>query len=311
MTWTTEDIGDLTGRTAVVTGVTGGLGSHAARQLLTHGADLVVTARDLMKAADTIAQFPSGHERVQVVELDLADLAGTKRVAAELGGRLDRIDILVNNAGIMVPPKATTKDGFELQMGTNHLGHFAWTATLWPLLARSSARIVTVSSIAHNGARGIDLSVLTPQGSTRRYRRWQAYAESKLANLMFALELDRRVRAVGLDVVSVAAHPGVAATNLTRTGSQLAGRSLPGMAMHQITGIVAQPAFAGAWPLLMAATDPTLTGGEYIGPTGLRGMRGRPGPAQPSAVARDENLADALWSASEQATGVTFDVVAP
>jgi len=310
MSWSTDDIPDLTGRRAVITGVTGGLGLHTALGLARKGADLVVTARDAAKADDTVARIRQDTPGVSidVISLDLADLADARRAAAEVSAAYDRIDVLVNNAGIMLTPQSTTADGFELQIGTNHLGHFAWTAGLWPLLDASGARIVTVSSVAHTTAGSIDLTSLTPEGSSRRYRRWQSYGESKLANLVFALELDRRATAAGSAVVSVAAHPGYAATNLTKTGPSVGGLSLPGIGMHQISKIIGQPASHGAWPLLMAATDPTLTGGEYVGPGALGGMRGRPKLVATSPVARDEGLAHDLWAASEAAAGVEFPV---
>ena len=311
MSWSTDDIPDLSGKRAVITGVTGGLGLHTAIGLARKGAELVVTARNERKAEDAVGQITGKVPGavVEIVSLDLADLADAKRAAASCAKAYDRIDILVNNAGIMIPPKYNeTTDGFELQMGTNHLGHFAWTAGLWPLLKAGDARIVTVSSIAHTTAGSIDLTAFTPEGSSRTYRRWQTYAESKLANLMFALELDRRAKAAGLGVVSVGAHPGYAATNLTKTGATVNGLSLPGIGMHQITKIIGQSAAHGAWPLLMAATDRSLTGGEYVGPAGFRGMRGRPTLVGMARVARDEQLADDLWAASETATGTTFEV---
>jgi NAD(P)-dependent dehydrogenase (short-subunit alcohol dehydrogenase family) len=278
MSWTTGDIPDLSGRRVLITGVTGGLGLHTAIGLARRGADLIVTARNPAKADEAVARIrrAAPGAAVDIVTLDLADLDGTKQAAAEVVEAYDRLDILINNAGIMLTPRSRTKDGFELQMGTNHLGHFAWTAVLWPLLDASGARVVSVSSAAHTTVGSIDLSTLTREGSPRRYRRWQSYAESKLANLMFALELDRRAKASGSSVVSVAAHPGYAATNLTKTGPSFGGVSLSGIGMHQITKIIGQPASHGAWPLLMAATDPALTGGEYVGPRGFQGMRGRP-----------------------------------
>lgn len=310
MAWSTDDIPDLSGRRAVITGVTGGLGLHTAIGLARRGAELVVTARDSSGAERAVDQIAEAvpDTVVDVVSLDLADLAGAVRTAGNVARTYDRIDILVNNAGIMIPPKRTTADGFELQMGTNHLGHFAWTATLWPLLVSSAARIVTVSSLAHFSARGIDLRALTTEGTPRPYRRWQSYAESKLANLSFAIELDRRTKAAGLGVVSVAAHPGYASTNLTKTGPTVGGNSLPAMGMHQITRIIAQSAEMGSWCLLRAATDPTLTGGEYVGPSGFRQLRGRPRLVGTTRAARDELLADELWSASETATGMHFTV---
>jgi NAD(P)-dependent dehydrogenase (short-subunit alcohol dehydrogenase family) len=310
MTWSTDDIPDLTGRRAIVTGVTGGLGLHTAIGLARKGAELVVTARDAAKAEDTVDRIRVDvpDATIDVVPLDLADLADARRAAADVARAYDRIDILVNNAGIMLTPQSQTKDGFELQIGTNHLGHFAWTAGLWPLLDASSARVVSVSSVAHTSAGSIDLTSLTPEGSARRYRSWRSYGESKLANLMFALELDRRAKASGSGVVSVAAHPGYAATNLTKTGPSVGGLSLPGIGMHQLTRLVGQPASHGAWPLLMAATDPSLTGGEYVGPGGFKGMRGRPELVGMAQVARDEELADDLWAASEAAVAAEFTV---
>ena len=310
MTWTTNDIPDLTGRVAVVTGATGGLGVATAIELARHGARLVITARDASRADDAVARIlaETPCAEVQVVSLDLADLADAKRAALDVLERHDRIDILVNNAGIMATPRRTTVDGFELQIGTNHIGHFAWTAGLWPALVAGQARIVSVSSLAHLQAGGVDLRSLTPEGSPRRYFRWTSYAESKLANLSFALELDRRVKAAGIDVVSVAAHPGIASTNLTRTGSGMSGNPLAGVAMHQLTRVIAQSATAGAGPLLLAATEPSLMGGEYLGPQGLGGSRGHPGPAAASAQAIDPVLAENLWAASESAAAITFAI---
>lgn len=311
MTWSTHDIPDLSGKRALITGVTGGLGLHTAIGLAKHGAELVVTARDEGKAETAVASIAESvpGASIEVVSLDLADLADVRRAAADVSKAYERIDILVNNAGIMVPPRySTTADGFELQIGTNHLGHFAWTAELWPVLRDSDARIVTVSSLAHTAVGGIDLTTLTREGSTRRYRRWQGYGESKLANLLFALELDRRAKAAGLDVVSVAAHPGYASTNITKTGPTGGRLSLPDIGMHQVSKIIAQSAAAGALPILMAATDPSLTGGEYVGPSGIRGLRGRPKLVGMSRAARDEDLARDLWSASEAAIGAIFDI---
>ena len=312
MNWRTSDIPDLTGKRAVITGVTGGLGFHTALELARKGAELVVTARDEAKGQESIARIRDEvpGASVDLVLLDLASLADAKRAASEVASTYDRADILVNNAGIMATPKNTTVDGFELQIGTNHLGHFAWTATLWPLLKASDARIVTVSSLAHAGARGFDLRSLDFAGSPRRYHRWTSYSESKLANLSFALELNRRVKEAGLDVVSVAAHPGYASTNLQKTGVSLGGgvNTLVGIATHQVSRIIGQSAAMGAWSLLLAATDPALTGGEYVGPGSFAQYRGRPRLVGMTRWARDEDLADNLWTASEQATGVEFDV---
>lgn len=296
MVWNTEAMGDLTGRRALVTGATSGIGTETARELLRHGAEVVFTARDDRKAEATMAQLGGD---VEVVTLDLADLPGTIAAAQGLVSAGRHFDILVNNAGVMVPPFSRTMDGYELQIATNHLGHFAWTATLWPLLRDGATRIVTVSSLAHSMTKSIDLRSFEPNGDPRRYKRWRSYAESKLANLLFMKELDRRVKVAGLEVVSVGAHPGFSSTNLTRPG---------GIALHSLVGAFGQPAQAGAWPSLRAATDPELTGGEYVGPTGLRQTRGRPATVGMTSTARDPQLAADVWAASETATGVVFTV---
>ncbi len=312
MKWTTDQIGDLTGKRAVITGVTGGLGVNTAMELACHGAALVVTARDDAKAAqalDRIERAAPGAP-VDVVSLDLADLTDVRRAADDVNHMVQdmggNIDILINNAGVMATPERKTADGFELQIGTNHLGHFAWTALLWPTLVASNSRIVTVSSLAHSMTNSVDLRSFTPEGAPRRYRRWRSYGESKLANLSFALELNRRVEAAGLGVVSVAAHPGLASTNLTAAGPSLGGSTIGSIGLHQITRVIGQPAPAGAWPLLMAATQEDLLGGSYVGPSLLHQTRGRPRLVGMTAAARDEALADAIWAASESATGVEF-----
>jgi NAD(P)-dependent dehydrogenase (short-subunit alcohol dehydrogenase family) len=310
MSWSTDDIPDLTGHRAVVTGVTGGLGLETALGLARHGADLVVTARDAAKADDAVTRLRGEvpDATIDVVSLDLADLADVERAAGEVVAAYDRIDIVVNNAGVMATPHRETADGFELQIGTNHLGHFAWTARLWPLLRSSDARVVSVSSLMHTRARGIDLRSLTPGGAPGRYWRWRSYSESKLACLSFALELDRRVKAAGLGLVSVAAHPGYASTNLQKSGVSMGGgiSEITGVAFHQVSRIIGQSAGMGAWPLLRAATDPGLTGGEYVGPSSVGQTRGRPRLVGMTRWARDEELADELWAASETAAGVSF-----
>lgn len=293
MTWSTDDIGDLTGKRAIVTGATSGIGTQTAIELARHGANVTITARDDRKAADTLARVDA-----EVVELDLADLTGTIGAAQAVVADGRPIDLLVNNAGVMVPPFSLTQQGYELQIGTNHLGHFAWTATLWPLL-RQGSRVVTVASLAHGGAHDIDLRSLTTEGSPRRHRKSRSYSESKLANLLFMKELDRRVKSAGLPVVSVGSHPGLAATNLGAPG---------GFVVASVLGVIGQPPHAGAWPSLMAASDPSLTGGEYIGPSGFRQTRGAPKRVGMTKTARDEDLAVRLWTASEQAADLTFDV---
>lgn len=306
MSWSIEDIPDLTGRRALVTGVTGGLGEHTAMGLARNGADVVVTARAAAKAAPVMERLrQAARGEVTLVDLDLADLASVQRTAESLLRTYDRLDVVVNNAGVMAPPKRRTADGFELQIGTNHLGHFALTGRLWPLVRASSARVVFVSSLAHRVVKGIDLRSLEPGGDPRAYQRWRSYSESKLANLMTALELGER--AAGTGVVSVAAHPGYAATDLQRTGPELdGGPTLQSQAMLLLNQVVAQPASVGAWPVLLAATLPGLASGAYVGPDGIGEVRGRPTLVGTSAAARDRPARAALWSASQAATGVSF-----
>jgi len=306
MSWSTEDIPDLTGRRALVTGVTGGLGEHTATGLARNGADVIVTARNAAKAEPVMSRLrQSARGQVTLVDLDLADLASVQRTAESLLQTYDRLDVVVNNAGVMAPPKRRTADGFELQIGTNHLGHFALTGRLWPLLSARSGRVVFVSSMAHRMVKSVDLRSLQPGGDPRSYQRWRSYAESKLANLMTALELGER--AAGTGVVSVAAHPGYAATDLQRTGPEMAGGpTLQSRAMLLLNQVIAQPATAGAWPVLLAATLPGLASGAYLGPDGVGEVRGRPTLVGTSAAARDRASRAALWAASEAATGVSF-----
>lgn len=306
MSWSTDDIPDLTGRRVLVTGVTGGLGEHTAITLARHGADLVVTARDAAKAKPIVDRLrATGQGEVELLDLDLADLGSVRSAAESVLSAYDRLDVLINNAGVMAPPKRRTADGFELQIGTNHVGHFALTGRLWPLLRDSSARVVFVSSQAHRITRGVDLRSLEPGGDPRAYQKWRSYGESKLANLMTALELADR--AAGTGVVSVAAHPGYAATDLQRAGPELGGGpTLQSRAMTLLNKVVAQSAAAGAGPLLVAATLPGLASGSYVGPDGVAEARGRPTLVGTSSIARDRDARRGLWAASEAATGVSF-----
>ena len=242
----------------------------------------------------------AGGAEVELAELDLARLdsvSGFARWYAE--GHPDGLDLLLNNAGIMAPPRSMTADGFERQLGTNHLSHFALTGRLLPsLLERPGARVVTVSSVAHKiGA--IDFDDL--QGR-RRYRRWGRYGQSKLANLMFALELDRRAKRSGVDLVSVAAHPGYAATNLQTAGPP----AHEALLMRLVNLVIAQSAEMGALPLLYAATEPDLPGGVFVGPDGVGEVGGHPRLVEPSRRARDTEVARRLWQESERLTGVSF-----
>jgi len=301
--WTAADIPGLADRRALVTGVTGDLGRETARELARAGAHVILTGRDetrLAQAAQRIADdVPDA--RLDTVLLDLADLSSVRQGAELVLKSTDRLDILVNNAGVMATPPRRTADGFELQLGTNHLGHFALTGLLMPALG--SARVVTVSSQMHRMALRAPLRDPREHG---RYQKWVAYAQSKLANLLFMRELDRRARTAGLGLTSVAAHPGYAATQLQTSGPQLGGKSLSSRVMAAATPLLGQSPRMGALPSLYAATYPGLPGGTYVGPSQWMEMRGTPKIVAMSRPARDERAAARLWELSEQATGVTF-----
>jgi NAD(P)-dependent dehydrogenase (short-subunit alcohol dehydrogenase family) len=301
--WTAQEIPDQHGRTAIVTGANSGLGRIVARELARHGAGMIIATRDTAKggeAASAIkAAFPSA--TVEAAQLDLANLGSIRAFAERIRAGHDHIDLLVNNAGVMAAPYRRTADGFELQFGTNHLGHFALTGLLLPLLrVRPDARVVTVSSNAHKrGQMRFD-----DQQGEHGYSRWGAYAQSKLANLLFAFELQRRLKAAGWRLISVVAHPGYSATNLQLSGPPPYERFV----MRLGNRLFAQPAEMGALPLLYAATAADLPGGSYVGPDGMGEMRGRhPMLVQATERARDEEAARRLWEISERLTGVIYD----
>lgn len=302
MPWTADDIPDLTGRSAIVTGANSGIGFHAALELARHGARVTLTARDPGRGAAALDRLRAEVPAADVVlgSLDLADLASVRDFAAAYQGDLD---VLVNNAGVMAVPLRYTPDGFESQFGTNHLGHFALTGLLLPtLLARPGARVVTVTSGVHRIG-SIDFTDLDAQ---RSYRKWPAYAQSKLANLLFAFELQRRADAAGVDLRSTAAHPGYAATNLQAAGPRLAGSKVAETGAALVTRVIGQPAAAGALPTLRAATDPAVRGGEVFGPGGPLELRGAPKQVAVSRRARDRALAARLWAVSQEKTGVEY-----
>lgn len=286
--WTAADISDQTGRTFVVTGANSGLGASAARALAAAGASVVLACRNTAKG-DQAAKTMIG--KVEVRQLDLADLSSVRSFAAGL----DQVDVLVNNAGIMAVPKRKTADGFESQIGTNYLGHFALTGLLLPKL---TDRVVSLSSYVHLIGR-INLDDLNWE--RRRYQRWGAYAQSKLADLMFAYELQRRLTAAGSPVKSIAAHPGYASTEL-----QSHTESIQDRVMGIGNRLFAQSADMGALPELYAATVPTLRGGEFIGPRGRLGVSGNPKIVGSSKASKDEAVAAKLWTLSEELTGVSY-----
>jgi len=304
MTWTEKDVPDQSGRVAIVTGSNTGLGYDNARVLAARGATVVMAVRDTAKgdaAADRIRQLTPGAV-VVVQKLDLGSLASVRTAGAELAAAYPRIDLLINNAGVMYPPKQTTVDGFELQFGTNHLGHFALTGLLLNnLLSVDGSRVVVVSSIAHNIRAKIDFADL--QWETRRYDRVASYGQSKLANLMFAYDLQRRLAAAKAKTIAVAAHPGVAATELVR---HVPGAGLPGV--NWLSGRLLNTSELGALATLRAATDPAVQGGQYYGPDGFKELRGYPVLVNSSPQSHDTALQARLWSVSEELTGVTYPV---
>ena len=304
MTWTEKDVPDQSGRVAIVTGSNTGLGYDNARVLAARGATVVMAVRDTAKgdaAADRIRELTPGAV-VAVHKLDLGSLASVRTAGAELAAAYPRIDLLINNAGVMYPPKQTTVDGFELQFGTNHLGHFALTGLLLNnLLSVDGSRVVVVSSIAHNIRAKIDFADL--QWETRRYDRVASYGQSKLANLMFAYDLQRRLAAAKAKTIAVAAHPGVAATELVR---HVPGAGLPGV--NWLSGRLLNTSELGALATLRAATDPAVQGGQYYGPDGFKGLRGYPVLVTSSPQSHDTALQARLWSVSEELTGVTYPV---
>src|SRR5215472_11499338 len=295
--WTSEDVPGQHGRVAVVTGANTGLGFETAQALAARGASVVLAVRDIEKgkrAAARIAGAAPG-ANVMVQPLDLTSLDSIRAAAGELRAKHPRIDLLINNAGVMFTPKQATRDAFELQLGTNHLGHFALTGLLLEqMLPVPGSRVVTLSSLAHRIRARINFDDL--QGE-RSYHRVAAYGQSKLANLLFTYELQRRLSGAGT-TIAVAAHPGLAATELTR--------HTPAIAAFFYARVISQNAAMGALPTLRAATDPGVLGGQYYGPGGFLGARGYPELAHSSRQSHDTALQRRLWTVSEQLTGVTF-----
>jgi NAD(P)-dependent dehydrogenase (short-subunit alcohol dehydrogenase family) len=304
MTWSSADIPDLTGRSIIVTGANSGIGLEAAKALAAHGAAVTLAVRDIGRGADAAGRIrvSAPHADVAVERVDLADLASIREFAARWSSaHPEGLDVLVNNAGVMAIPRRETADGFEMQLGTNHLGHFALTGLLVGSV-RPGGRVVTVSSGAHRFGR-MDFDDLQ---SARSYQKWRAYGQSKLANVLFALELHRRAEAAGADLLSIAVHPGYAATNLQSVGPQMSGSRVRTSMMGLANRVLAQSAEAGAWPTLMGATDPGVPGGAFIGPTRFFGQRGTPGFETPSEAARDVAAARRLWDVSTELTGVSY-----
>lgn len=299
--WTTADIPDQTGRVAVITGSNTGLGFETAAALAARGARVVLAVRNLEKGkdAESLIRRRSPGADVTLQELDLTSLDSIRSAAAQLRADHDRIDLLINNAGVMYPPKATTKDGFELQFGTNHLGHFALTGLLLDrLLPVAGSRVVTVSSVGHRIRADIHFDDLQWE---RRYNRVEAYGQSKLANLMFTYELQRRL-APHATTIATAAHPGGSNTDLMRHLPRWAAAAYP------LIKPLFQGADMGALPSLRAASDPQALGGQYFGPDGFAQGRGYPTVVKSSHKSHDVDAQKRLWTVSEELTGVVFPV---
>ena len=308
MSWTAFDIPDQAGRVAVVTGANGGLGFESARELARKGAHVVMAARNQAKAdnarAAILAEIPDAS--LEIVPLDLGSLASVEAAAQAIRNGHLRVDVLINNAGIMAVPQGATADGFEIQFGTNHLGHFALTARLMPtLVAADAARVVTITSTARHFGRPVDPANPNLHG---KYDPWRAYGQSKLANLYFAVELQRRLAQAGSTVLSLVAHPGLSDTDLQATSVQNTGGGSSQKFFHWLAGTTGMSPAQGALPGLRAATDPAASGGELYAP---RFVNTGP-PVRRPLLRRSTNrqAAATLWEVSQQQTGITFDVAA-
>jgi len=295
--WTAEQLSDQTGRVAIVTGANSGIGFETARVLAEKGATVVMACRNLVKANPKADEIRGAHPEatVEVMELDLSDLESVRRFADAFRAKHSRLDLPINNAGIMVPPYGTTTQGFETQFGVNHLGHFALTGSLLDLVIQTpGSRIVTVSSVAHQFGK-IQFSDLN---SEKGYKAQSAYGQSKLANLLFTYELQRRLAAAGKDTLAVAAHPGWTETNLQEHAK----------GVKFLNRFFGQEPLMGALPTLYAATESDVNGAEYYGPSGFMEMNGPPKRVRSNRRSRDQDVAERLWSVSEELTGVRFQL---
>lgn len=306
MGWTASDINDQTGRVFLITGANSGLGLEATKALVAKNARVIAACRNLDKAKAALTL--EGPGEVDIRQLDLGDLASVRAFATAVSADYPSIDVLMNNAGVMAVPRSETADGFEQQLGVNHLGHFALTGLLMPsVLAATDGRVVTVSSSAHRmGTMNFD-----DLHGKKSYQRWSAYGQSKLANLLFTLELQRRLTAAGAQAIALAAHPGYADTNLQYAHANVTGSGLEKRVMGVVNKVLAQSAEAGAWPQLYAAVAPGLMGGEFIGPGGIFESRGHPKVVQPNSKAKDAAAAERLWQESTAATGVEYPLPDP
>jgi NAD(P)-dependent dehydrogenase (short-subunit alcohol dehydrogenase family) len=304
--WTAADIPDQTGRTVLVTGANSGLGLRSAEALAAAGARVLLACRNAEKATAALETVKAGATGAvpEVVALDLSDLASVQACAEEVGRRVERLDVLLNNAGVMALPLRRTADGFEMQFGTNHLGHFALTGRLLPALLRADApRVVTVSSTMHRIGR---MRWDDPNWEQGRYSKWPAYGQSKLANLLFSSELQRRAIEAGTALTAASAHPGYASTHLQAAGPEMAGNKVMGHLMGLSNRLVGQSDAMGALPQLYAATAPDVGPDDYFGPDGIGEQRGHPKRVGRTRKAADPTAGARLWKISENLTGVTY-----
>lgn len=303
--WTESSLPDLTGQTVIITGANSGIGLEATKMLAKKGAHIVLACRNEDKALDAIqtVRAASSDASVEFMKLDLADLASVRSFASSVDEKFDAIDRLINNAGLMAIPYRTTEDGFEMQFGVNHLGHFALTNLLLPLLAKSGgARVVTVSSNAHNFGK-MNWDNLNAEQS---YSKWGAYGQAKLANLLFTYELERKLENCPAAIDSVACHPGYAATELQTKGAKMEGSSFMEKVNDLGNKLLAQDARGGALPTVRAAYDDSIQGGSYVGPAGFLNMRGEPVVQDSNKASHDRNDAERLWTVSEEMTATSF-----
>lgn len=285
------------GKRVIITGANSGIGFETAKAMTDKGAHVILAVRDEEKGTQAIHELKrlNPEASVQMILLDLADLKKIHSFADSYYKQFDSLDLLINNAGVMMPPYSKTKDGFELQFGSNHLGHFALTGMLLPLLKKTNgSRVVTLSSLAHRGA-SINFNNLD---GSKGYRAFKFYGQSKLANLLFSKELDNRLKSNGIQTLSIACHPGIASTNLFKVGGKL---------LQPFIKVFTQPASMGALPSIYAATEVTLAGGEYIGPDGKGNRKGYPVIEHPAIGVYNEETMKTLWEVSEQLTGVRYD----
>lgn len=308
--WTVENMPDLSGKIIIVTGANSGIGFDATKAFVQKGGHVILASRNVQKAETAVSQIKAEtpNASTEIIQLDLADLTSIQTFANTFTAKHDQLDLLINNAGVMALPYRQTADGFEMQFGTNHLGHFALTGRLLNILLNTeNSRVVSVSSGYHDRNSGeIDFDNLNGE---KAYEKWDAYMYSKLANLLFAYELQRKLSKIGTTTISVGCHPGFAATNLQDAGPEMEGSSIQKLFMKGLTAIFAQSSEMGALPTLYAATATEVNGCDYIGPDGFQKMRGYPAKERSNQASYNKADAQKLWALSAELTQVTYDAL--